>query len=392
MFIIEGIITQLILPWCMELLHWKDMIRSESRYVIAGALLVLLGVFNPVFSQQSVLPTIRGTIRDSATSSPLANAIIYIANTPFGTSSGDDGAFILKNVPSGEYTIIVSRVNYQSRTIPVTVDTSGSVDLAVDLVLKLIVTPEVEIVREGETPVPNKLHYFPLESPGTLCVYGTASTAPIAVIHTDSLLFLLSLDLDTVDGEKYVRLWMLFMNLGEAPYDFFPARDIRLSVQNGSHSYTDIRPEQNDWLRETLDTNTLERSMLASIEASLKSMAVQRTEYLYNETVFMKLLALDGLLYANLTRTKGMPTTFSPARDETLSGRLYNTYMTSVDIGLIGHHFVYPNNALRGYLYFPHPGLGWGRNGGGKVETEVNRYGITIATPTGVQQVVFIPS
>ncbi len=87
-----------------------------------------------------------------------------------------------------------------------------------------------------------------------------------------------------------------------------------------------------------------------------------------------------------------MPSSFAPARDASLSGRLYNTYMGSVNVGLLGRNLVYPANSLRGYLYFPHPGLQWRANDRMNRETSVYRYEITIATITGVQQVVFIPN
>jgi hypothetical protein len=358
----------------------------QAIWVVA----ILLTLNNSTVAQQESLSTIRGTITDSASALPLTNAIIYIANTPLGTSSAEDGTFLLTNIPVGKYELVISRVNYRQLIIPLKVDKPDSVELLVKLAMKLIVTPEVEIVGNEESKDLSPPQYFPMKNPGVLCVYGTASAVPITIINTDSALFLLSLDLDIVDEEKYVRLWLLYMNLSETPYDFNPARDIRLSVTDGAHAFNAIPPERNDWLWTVLDTGRVMGAMSASVQASLESMAIQRTEYLYNDVVFLKLLALQGLLFISQTRTRGMPTHFTPARDATLSGRLYNTYMTSVNVGLIGRNLVYPDNSLHGYVYFPHPGLQWHAKDQMVLDPGLNRYEITIATATGVQKVVFL--
>jgi hypothetical protein len=370
----------------------RDPAFNPSLYLkLTLIITALIASQSAVLSQQESLSTIRGIVSDSASASPLGNAIIYIANSPLGTSSADDGTFLLKNVPAGEYELVVSRVNYQKASIPLRIEKPDSVELSVKLAMKLIVTPEVEITGEAESKTWSPPQYFPMDNPGVLCVYGTASTVPIAIIHTDSALYLASVDIDIVDGEKYVRLWLLYLNLSETPYDFNPAKDVRLSVSGKDRAFDDIPPERNDWLWTVLDTGNVKGTISKSIQTSLKSMAVQRSEFLYNDNVFLKLLALRAFLYMNKTRTGDMPSSFTPARDASLSGRLYDTYMRSVNVGLIGRNLVYPGNSLHGYLYFPHPGLQWKAKDGMIKESDLYRYEITIATNTGRQKVTFVP-
>ena len=56
----------------------------------------------------------KGIIIDKATNAPIAFANIYIPNLERGVSSSDDGRFIMNNIPSGNYKIIISFLGYES--------------------------------------------------------------------------------------------------------------------------------------------------------------------------------------------------------------------------------------------------------------------------------------
>ncbi len=366
-----------------------------SRFPFLRALSFMVLLFlsrTPVISQDSTFSTIQGIVYDSASGTPLENAIIYLANTPLGGSSTIDGAFIIRDVPPGQFELVISRVDYMPATLPVTIGEADIDRFFINLTRRLIVTPEVEIVGSRLSGSVTLSMYYPITSPGVLSVYGTASTTPIAVIHADSMLLMASVDLEVVDGEKYLRLWLLLLNRSRTPHDFFPARDVRLDVTGPGRTFHGIPPEQTDWLRTVLDTGEVMAAISATVRASLESMAIQRNKYLFNEAAFLKLLALQGLLLSNMTRTRKMPASFTPARDESLSGRLYSIYEQSVNVGLIGRNLVYPDNSLHGYLYFPYPGLQWQASDGKALESSFYRYEIAISIPSGIQKIVFTPN
>ncbi|MGJ7033829.1 carboxypeptidase-like regulatory domain-containing protein [Niabella hirudinis] len=96
-----------------------------------------------------VIPTIHaqplslsGTVSDSITGQPLAGASVYLANTTFGISTGNNGMFKLANIPNGTYQLVVSFIGYQTiiRTIALYKNTS--------LVLQL--SPQSQEMEEME--------------------------------------------------------------------------------------------------------------------------------------------------------------------------------------------------------------------------------------------------
>ena len=61
--------------------------------------------------------TIRGFVYEESTSEPIIYANVSILNTNFGASTDDNGYFIFPKVPSGNYTIQVSFMGFQTKSI-----------------------------------------------------------------------------------------------------------------------------------------------------------------------------------------------------------------------------------------------------------------------------------
>ncbi|MCC8426749.1 carboxypeptidase-like regulatory domain-containing protein [Mucilaginibacter sp. UR6-11] len=72
-----------------------------------------------VLAQNSTME-ISGSVIDGQSKKPLAGATIYLDRTTRATSSADGGGFVLRNIPSGNYQVIVSYVGYKSVSINVT--------------------------------------------------------------------------------------------------------------------------------------------------------------------------------------------------------------------------------------------------------------------------------
>lgn len=84
-----------------------------SRSTIANFLLFLtLFLTSHVIYAQT--GSIRGTIKSFHTDEPIPGATVHLSDTRFGTSSDEDGSFLLENIPTGDYELIISFVGYQT--------------------------------------------------------------------------------------------------------------------------------------------------------------------------------------------------------------------------------------------------------------------------------------
>lgn len=98
---------------------------------------------------------VKGIVTDSDTGDPLVGANIVVMGTTMGTTTDEDGFFILQNLPDGNYSLGFSYVGYQ--------DHIENISLTGELSLEIAMTPtvyrgkgvivEVNRARERETPV-----------------------------------------------------------------------------------------------------------------------------------------------------------------------------------------------------------------------------------------------
>ncbi len=56
---------------------------------------------------------VKGKLIDKESGAPLENVNVFLTNTTIGTSTGNNGQFIIKNIPFGSYNIIFSYVGYE---------------------------------------------------------------------------------------------------------------------------------------------------------------------------------------------------------------------------------------------------------------------------------------
>jgi outer membrane cobalamin receptor len=88
----------------------------------------LLSPAGAVYSQE-----IEGTITDAETGLPLENVNILIKGTLFGTTSQNDGRFLIERVAPGEYTLEISMMGYKAVTVSVDVIADSVVRKNIDL-------------------------------------------------------------------------------------------------------------------------------------------------------------------------------------------------------------------------------------------------------------------
>lgn len=85
-----------------------------KKYITYVFFLVSLLMFQPVFSQTG---TLTGVIIDADDNESVIGATVVLKDTGFGTITDLDGRYILRNIPAGTYTLVVTYVGYNTVTI-----------------------------------------------------------------------------------------------------------------------------------------------------------------------------------------------------------------------------------------------------------------------------------
>lgn len=120
------------------------------RFLFITALLSI--IINSVQAQNYV-QTINGIVSDKDSKETLIGAsVILVGSNPIiGTITGEDGRFVLKNIPVGRQTLMVSYIGYSDIIIPEILVTTGKVvSLNIELSQNLMQLQEVQ-VKASET-------------------------------------------------------------------------------------------------------------------------------------------------------------------------------------------------------------------------------------------------
>ncbi|HZX61921.1 MAG TPA: TonB-dependent receptor [Bacteroidales bacterium] len=126
----------------------KQQAFSGSKLLILLLLLFLAGLAPILYSQPILRSTIRGTVTDRSTQSPLAGATIILLNSDplVGTTTDADGNFKLSNVPIGKRQLKVTYVGYSSFITDMLNVSSGKETMVVIPLEETMITgAEVEI-------------------------------------------------------------------------------------------------------------------------------------------------------------------------------------------------------------------------------------------------------
>jgi len=348
--------------------------------------------FGELFAQAVPHAIIAGRISDTETGRPLENAIVFLANTPIGTSSATDGTFRISFVPAGVFQMVVARVGYERELVNLDVTKPESLYYEVKLQPQPVRTREVEVL--GKRPAeakPNLELLFPKESPGTYCLYGAANTMPIGIFFSDSAFYMYCLDTAVIDSEKYIRMWLLYTNLSQTPYELDPMNCLRLHMKGKKYSYDGLIPDQPTKIRQEVKNEDVMKMASSTIGKQLQVTAEQDG--------MIKDIILHFLLACTPPNWGGDPFHTVSERlikDSKVIGRtsgktLFQDYSASMNDGVLQRHLVYPNNSVQGYVYFPFPGLNWRATALGFPETAEYSYTIEIITQNGSKYIEFEP-
>src|SRR5690606_23650118 len=97
--------------------RYEEGMKKVNMLCLLGALFAPL----PLLGQAGSGGTVIGQVTDASTLRPLSGATVTIQGTTIGRITGQDGRFILLNVPAGQHTVSVRMIGYATDTEGVTV-------------------------------------------------------------------------------------------------------------------------------------------------------------------------------------------------------------------------------------------------------------------------------
>ncbi len=126
------------------------------RILVFTALMLLCG---PLQAQQA---SIRGVVEEGGAALPFVN--IYLKGTQQGTSTGEDGHFVLEGLAPGRYMLVASAIGYQPHRESISLSGNETITLALELMAaaenleETVVTGTLKPVSRLESPVPVEVY------------------------------------------------------------------------------------------------------------------------------------------------------------------------------------------------------------------------------------------
>ncbi len=111
------------------------------------AYFLIAAVFCAVLPAAVTAGTIAGSVREAGSGHPVQGASVILRELNTASMTGEDGSFVLRNIPDGVYTIRASHVGYSTRSVTVGAPASGTVEIT--LVQSPHTTDETVITARG---------------------------------------------------------------------------------------------------------------------------------------------------------------------------------------------------------------------------------------------------
>jgi outer membrane receptor for ferrienterochelin and colicins len=126
----------------------------------AFLIIFFFGLFSAITNAQSA--EIRGTVKENRT--PVAFANIYLEGTYWGTSSNEEGEYVLQNIPAGTYKLKVTVLGYRDFSKNISISTNQNLKLPIQLtpsseqLEETVVSGTLKAVRRSESSVPVEVY------------------------------------------------------------------------------------------------------------------------------------------------------------------------------------------------------------------------------------------
>lgn len=114
--------------------------------------------FTTIYSQNNV---ISGKITSNSEVIPYAN--VYLKKTKLGVNSDENGFFELKNIPKGNYTLVISSIGYKTKTLNLTLGTHQKITKNIALeednsLDEIVISGTLRPVSKTASPVPVEVY------------------------------------------------------------------------------------------------------------------------------------------------------------------------------------------------------------------------------------------
>ena len=121
---------------------------------------VILFILILTLNAYALTGTLTGNVYDKSTNNTLANVNIYLKGTSYGTTTGEDGSFLITNLKPGNYEVIISYVGYESLNTNITIEDKETTEISASLISspiylgQLTVTSVKKEMLEREVSLP----------------------------------------------------------------------------------------------------------------------------------------------------------------------------------------------------------------------------------------------
>jgi hypothetical protein len=106
---------------------------------------------------------VTGRVVDRLTGLPLESANVFLVNTTRGTVTDGKGRFVLRDLPSGFFQLMASRVDYEGAVLQLEVKSGDTLRKTISLLPRVLKAPEVEIEAKSPTAWRRDLEDFTRE-------------------------------------------------------------------------------------------------------------------------------------------------------------------------------------------------------------------------------------
>lgn len=132
----------------------------------------------PAFSQTLFTQTIRGTVLDKVSQSPMPGAVVMLLNSSpaKGTSTDINGQFIIRDVPVGKQALKITYMGYKEQTVPNITVNSGK-EVVLNIQMEESITEAKEVVIKASVEKNKPLNEMSVVSTRTFSVEETQKFA-----------------------------------------------------------------------------------------------------------------------------------------------------------------------------------------------------------------------
>ncbi len=120
--------------------HCNTFRLAKDLFLI---LLIICSCFFNLSAQAQF--SMRGIVLDSISKQPLAGINLFLSHTSIGTTTDQTGHFILDRIPQGKFELVISSLNYETRTISIN---TGHLPESIQLLLKPTANELQEVIVE----------------------------------------------------------------------------------------------------------------------------------------------------------------------------------------------------------------------------------------------------